>query len=77
MTSKESFVSAVEDQFGFSRFDAERVYNIFKRDKLLVDKHDGSYTLEHWALWDVGVMRGALYDDTELEDKYDDPIRDV
>lgn len=61
MTSKESFTTSLQESFSLTADEAEHVYAVFSREKVLVhDKHGGGITLVHGAFWDELVIQNAL-----------------
>ena len=61
MDSKTRFKNAVSEQFGFNSDEAETIYNVFKKAKVLkVDGVNGNFSLVHGAFWSKDVMLNAL-----------------
>jgi hypothetical protein len=61
MDAKSRFIEAVKDQFGFSSFEANRIYDVYYRNKLVkVDSVNGSFELTDGRFWDKDVMQRAI-----------------
>lgn len=56
-----SFVEAVQEQFGKSKEQAEKVLSVFRKAKAVkFDTNNGQWTLSHGAFWDADVINRAI-----------------
>ena len=55
------FISDVQEQFGFTEQEAEKILRVFVKAKAMkLNVAMGRYDLKHGAFWDASVMRRAL-----------------
>ena len=61
MNTKQKFINAVIEQFGFLMEDAELIYNYYLKERILkIDKVNGGFSLSHGTFWDKKIMNLAL-----------------
>lgn len=66
VNGEEAFISAVQEQFGKTKEEAERVLARFRKDKLVkVDPVTGQFTLKHGATWEQEVIDRAAQPEVE------------
>lgn len=64
MNTKERFTTAVQEQFSFTPAEANRIYAIYTKERVLILGHGGSgFSLAHGAFWDRSIMENALTQD--------------
>ncbi|WJJ55379.1 hypothetical protein QB910_000135 [Dabrowskivirus KKP3916] len=61
LIAHDKFVEEVQEQFGFSEDEAEKILNVFIKAKAVKrNVAMGRYDLTHGAYWDKEVMQRAL-----------------
>jgi hypothetical protein len=61
INAENRFIDSVKEQFKFSKFEAEKILETFKKIKAVrIDAVTGQFNLTNGAFWDKGVMTDAI-----------------
>jgi len=61
VNAENSFINAVQEQFGFTEKEAEKILSVFKKHKVVkISVNSGGFTLTHGIYWAKDVMQNAL-----------------
>lgn len=61
INANNEFVSNLMEQFGLSKADANGVFLLYKKEKIIrLDRGIGRWNLQHGAFWDADVIERAV-----------------
>lgn len=60
VNAENSFVLAVQEQFGKTEAEAEKILEVFKAEKIVILETTGQFSLSDGIFWDAQVMDNAL-----------------
>lgn len=60
VNAENSFILEVQEQFGKSEAEAEKILEVFKSENIIILEPTGQFSLSNDIFWDAQVMDNAL-----------------